>query len=490
MKITLTTQDPLAASPGALFLALGPGWRKEIATVDDAAEGELAAEIARQGFQGVRGESALYQSHGKLRVPYVVVVGIGDGAGTAAWHGFGSTVVQRAAELKATEALLAFAHDQGLDHAVELTAEGLLLSDYRFLQLKSTPAKTPRLATVKLAVPSAPSKLRSRLARGIATATGTCYARDLINLPAGVATPTFLAKEARAIGRRQKLQVKVHDEAALRRLGMGALLGVARGSAESPRFLELLYRPAKKAQRSVALGGKGVTFDSGGLSLKSTENMNTMKADMAGAATVVGVMTAAARLKLPVNVIGAVGLVENMVSGSAYKLGDVLTARNGVTIEVLNTDAEGRLVLADVLTYVCDRKVDRIIDLATLTGSCVIALGEEVTGAFTNDQAWCAEVLSAARRAGEPVWQLPMREEFGEQLKSDVADVKNVGKRWGGASIAAKFLERFVGEVPWVHLDIAGPAFAESGTTSRDSGATGVMVRTLVELFAVRPNND
>jgi leucyl aminopeptidase len=204
---------------------------------------------------------------------------------------------------------------------------------------------------------------------------------------------------------------------------------------------------------------------------------------MAGAATVLAAMTAIARLKPPVNIMGAMGLVENMISGSAYKLGDVLTARNGVTIEVLNTDAEGRLVLADVLSYVADQKVDRMIDLATLTGACVVALGEGITGAFTNNPSWCDEVLAAARRAGEPVWPLPMHKDFGELLKSDVADVKNVGKRWGGASIAAKFLERFVGEIPWVHLDIAGPAFAETGTACRDSGGTGVMVRTLVELF-------
>jgi leucyl aminopeptidase len=195
-------------------------------------------------------------------------------------------------------------------------------------------------------------------------------------------------------------------------------------------------------------------------------------------------MTAAARLKLPVNILGAIGLVENMISGSAYKLGDVLTARNGTTIEVLNTDAEGRLVLADVLSYVVDQKVERMIDLATLTGSCVVALGEDITGAFTNDQSWCNEVLAAAERAGEPMWQLPMHEFFNEQLKSDVADMKNVGKRWGGASIAAKFLERFVGEVPWVHLDIAGPAFVDAGNAQRDSGGTGVMVRTLLELLS------
>jgi leucyl aminopeptidase len=205
---------------------------------------------------------------------------------------------------------------------------------------------------------------------------------------------------------------------------------------------------------------------------------------MSGAATVLGAMSAIARLKLPVNILGAVGLVENMPSGSAYKLGDILTARNGVTIEVLNTDAEGRLVLADVLSYVVDQKVAKMVDLATLTGACVVALGEEVAGAFTNNQAWCDQLLEAASRAGEDVWQLPMFDSYAEQLRCDVADVKNIGTRWGGAITAAKFLEKFVGGVPWVHLDIAGPAFAESQKPHKDGGGTGAMVRTLVELAA------
>jgi leucyl aminopeptidase len=234
----------------------------------------------------------------------------------------------------------------------------------------------------------------------------------------------------------------------------------------------------------LALCGKGVTFDSGGLSLKPTDGMKTMKCDMAGAATVLATMTAIARLKLSVNVLGAMGLVENMPGGKSYKLGDVLTARNGVTIEVLNTDAEGRLVLADVLSYVVDKGAARLIDLATLTGACVVALGEDVVGAFTNDQPLCDEVLAAARRAGEDVWQLPMFDAYAEQLKSDVADCKNVGTRWGGAITAAKFLEKFVSATPWVHLDIAGPAFVETGKPHREGGGTGCMVRTLVELAA------
>jgi leucyl aminopeptidase len=212
--------------------------------------------------------------------------------------------------------------------------------------------------------------------------------------------------------------------------------------------------------------------------------MKTMKCDMSGAAAVLGAITTAARLKLPVNLLGAIGLVENMPSGTSYMLGEVLTARNGVTVEVMNTDAEGRLVLADVLSFAIDRGASQLIDLATLTGSCVVALGEEVAGVFTNDQPWCDQVLAAARSAGEDVWQMPMFDSFNEQLKSDVADCKNVGTRWGGAITAAKFLQKFVGETPWVHLDIAGPAFVETGKPHIEGGGTGTMVRTLVELAA------
>jgi leucyl aminopeptidase len=229
--------------------------------------------------------------------------------------------------------------------------------------------------------------------------------------------------------------------------------------------------------------GKGVTFDSGGLSIKPTDGMLTMKCDMAGAATVVGAMQAIARLKLPVNVIGLCGLVENMLGGDAYKLGDVLTARSGKTIEVHNTDAEGRLVLADVLDVAVERKVDKIIDLATLTGACVVALGTDVAGLMTNDQAWCDTIRAAADATGEQVWQLPMFAEFGEQIKGEVADIKNVGAgRWGGAITAAKFLEEFVAETPWTHIDIAGPAFLEKPKPYLDAGGSGAYVRTLVEI--------
>jgi leucyl aminopeptidase len=306
--------------------------------------------------------------------------------------------------------------------------------------------------------------------------------RDLVNRMADEIYPVSFAKRAEEMAAEVGLTCRVLDEEEMKADGMGSLLAVAIGSDRPPRLVVLEHQGADESAPVLGLVGKGVTFDSGGLSLKPTDGMKTMKCDMAGAATVFGAMAAIAKLKLPVNVKGYMGLVENMVSGSSYKLGDVLKARNGVTIEVLNTDAEGRLVLADVLNYAVSEKVDRLVDLATLTGACVVALGEEVTGVFSNNQQWQDTVLDSAKTSGEDAWQMPMFEQFGDLLKSDVADCKNVGPRWGGAITAAKFLEKFVEGKPWVHLDIAGPSFASSNKSDREGGATGCMVRTLVEI--------
>jgi leucyl aminopeptidase len=307
--------------------------------------------------------------------------------------------------------------------------------------------------------------------------------RRLVNEPPSEIYPESFAAEAVRVAEASGIAIEVWDQARLEAERCGLLLAVARGSAREPRLVILRYSGGKADQPPLALVGKGVTFDSGGLSIKPTDGMKTMKCDMAGAATVLGAMQAIAQLKLPVNVVGLCGLVENMLSGDSYKLGDVLRARSGKTIEVLNTDAEGRLVLADVLDVTLGLNPSRIIDLATLTGACVVALGNDVAGLMTNDQPWCDALKSAADTCGEPVWQLPMFTDYAEQIRSEVADIKNVGEgRWGGAITAAKFLEEFVAGKPWVHIDIAGPAFLESAKPWLDAGGSGFGVRTLVEI--------
>ncbi len=307
--------------------------------------------------------------------------------------------------------------------------------------------------------------------------------RRLVNEPPHSMYPVSFAELATEVAHACDLEIEVWDEARLEQERCGSLLAVARGSAQPPRLVMLRYHGGPDNQPPLALVGKGVTFDSGGLSLKPSDSMATMKCDMAGAATVLGAMQAIAQLRLPLNAIGLMGLVENMPGGRAMKLGDVLTARSGKTIEVLNTDAEGRLVLADLLDVAVEQGAARIVDLATLTGACVVALGLDVAGLMSNDSSWCQAVSTAAAACGEDVWQLPMFEDYGKQIRSEVADIKNVGEgRWGGAITAAKFLEEFVQGKPWVHMDIAGPAFLEKPKPWQDAGASGAYVRTLVEV--------
>ena len=321
------------------------------------------------------------------------------------------------------------------------------------------------------------------LERGQVIADSVNLTRRLVNEPADVIYPQTFAETATQEAAESGFEIEVWDEDRLREEKCGSLLGVARGSDRPARLLVMRHRGNDSNHPELALVGKGVTFDSGGLSLKPSEGMKAMKCDMAGAATVLGTMRGIARLKMPYHVLGVVGLVENMVSGNCYKLGDVLHARNGKTIEVLNTDAEGRLVLADALDVARDDKPQKMINLATLTGACVVALGTDVVGLMTNDQAWCDRIAETAASCGERAWQLPMFPEFSEQLRSKIADIKNIGEgRWAGAITAGKFLEEFVGDTTWTHMDIAGPAFQDKEKPEMDSGGSGVMVRTLMEL--------
>jgi leucyl aminopeptidase len=348
---------------------------------------------------------------------------------------------------------------------------------------KSEPARFVPDELWLVALPSAPvEEVRQNARRAAIEGQAVWLARELVNTPPCDLYPETFAARAQEVAAAAGVECLVFDEKQLEAERMGALLGVARGSDRPPRLVVLRYRRGTGG-RTLGLVGKGVTFDSGGLSLKTNEQMVDMKCDMAGAAAVLAAVGAIAELRLPVNVLGILALVENLPSGRALKLGDVLRARNGKTIEVLNTDAEGRLILADALAYALDQKVDHLVDLATLTGACMVALGVEVAGLMGNNEAWCEQVQAAARRAGEKAWPLPMFPHYGELIKSHVADIKNTGgTRYGGAITAAKLLEQFVGDVPWAHLDIAGPAWAEHESATRDPGGTGCFVRTLVEL--------
>jgi leucyl aminopeptidase len=323
---------------------------------------------------------------------------------------------------------------------------------------------------------------RQGMERGRIIAEATNLARDMVNEPANFMTPSHMAEVARDIANKYGLEIEVWEREQMEKNKMGALLGVAQGTKEKPKFIMLSYKGNPSKKGAVGFVGKGLTFDSGGISLKTQEWMSDMKGDMAGGADVIAAIGAAAALKLKINLTAIVPATENLPGGRALKPGDVLKASNGKTIEVLNTDAEGRLILSDALSYAVKNHLSPLIDLATLTGACHVALGDIYAGVFSNNQALADKVVSAGSEAGEMLWQLPLPEEYKELNKSDLADVKNSGGRYGGAITAALFLQEFVSDTPWVHIDIAGPFMSEKNKGVLVKGATGFGVRTLVHL--------
>jgi leucyl aminopeptidase len=360
--------------------------------------------------------------------------------------------------------------------------EGLVVGTRAPDLRKSEPSRHPFGTLTIIGPADAPPSFEGSVERGEVVGHAVNLARDLANTPPAEKSPTALAARAREVAGSAGLMVAVWDEAKIREERFGGLLGVAAGSEEPPAFVILEHRRGGDSP-TLALVGKGVTFDSGGLSLKPSASMEDMKSDMTGAAGVLATMTAIAQLGIEANVVGYMVLSENMVNGRAMKLGDVLTMRNGKTVEVLNTDAEGRLILADALSYAAEQGPSGILDLATLTGACIVALGTRVAGLFANHDGFASDVIRASGLTGERVWRLPLDDDYRELLKSQVADLKNVGGKWGGAVTAAKFLEEFVDGRPWVHLDIAGPSWADSESATRDAGGTGCFVRTLVALI-------
>lgn len=365
-------------------------------------------------------------------------------------------------------------------------AEGVHLGLYRFEKYLSESKRTPgKLSSITIV--SGAASRGAQMARGIAFAdlvcAGTNLARDLENAPGNEIYPATLAESARKIGKKYGVTVDVFDERKIEALGMGGLLGVSRGSSRPARFILMQHNRRAASAGTIVLVGKGVTFDSGGISLKPAQNMAEMKMDMSGAAAVIATLQTAARLRLPLHVVGLVPATENLPGGSALKPGDILRLHNGKTAEIDNTDAEGRLVLADALSYAARFDPDVVIDLATLTGACVVALGHHASGMLGNDEDTMRRLRESGERTYERVWPLPLFEEYEKQIKSDVADVKNVGGRWAGAITAAAFLKNFIGDYRWVHLDIAGTAIMEEAQDYVPKGGSGVGVRLLVDFL-------
>jgi leucyl aminopeptidase len=463
----------------------------EARTVDAASGGRLKALVARGDFSGKSGETLLLTDLAGMKAARVLLTGLGvrKNFNRKAYRRAVSAALSAATRTRITSVALALARPgaKELDDyylgraATEITGATL----YQVNDLKSgKKPKTPALASVlvgpvrRAAAPAA----RRGLAHGAAVANAMRVQRDLANLPANVCTPTYLAEQARALAKRAPaLKVQVLDAAALRREKMGCFLAVAQGSDEPAKFIVIEHRHSKSAP-TIALVGKGITFDSGGISLKDPGAMDEMKFDMSGAAAVIAVLGLTAELHLPLNVVGLIAASENMPNGRAIKPGDVVTSAAGLTVEILNTDAEGRLVLCDALHYARRFKPAAVIDIATLTGACVIALGAHHTGVMSNDEALAREIVAAGVRADDRAWQLPVTEEYAEQLKSNFADFANIGGREAGAITAAAYLGKFTQGMKWAHLDIAGTAYL--GGTHK--GSTGRPTPLLAEFLINR----
>jgi leucyl aminopeptidase len=483
VRIRVRDGDARSATAELIVLPVPAGEQdgRTIRELARAAGGGLRAAIAAARFSGREGQVATVPLGGARRRT-LFLVGLGDrahldldGWRRAAGRG------RRAADLAGARKV-AIVVDAGAADARHLGAviEGFRLAGYRFDKYKSDGDRPAPIAELVLLAPAAPAEraLAPLLAEIDAAVEAVATVRDLVNEPAAVKTPRYLASYAERLAA-PGLEVEVWDRARIEAESLAGLLAVARGSNEEPRFIRLSYR-APGARRRVALVGKGITFDSGGLSLKPAKAMETMKLDMAGGATVMAVMAALARARPAIDVDAFVPATENLPGGKAQKPGDVIRFRNGKTVEVLNTDAEGRLILADALATAAATEPDLIIDLATLTGACIVALGPQVAGAFGNDQATIDHLIAIGRDTGELLWQLPLVPEYRDDIKSPVADLKNVGGGNAGSITAALFLQEFVGTVRWVHLDIAGPAFTDKDLPYVPKGGTGFGVRMLL----------
>jgi len=458
--------------------------------VDRALDGAISRLIESGEIKGKLGDVALIHTLGRMRTARVVVAGLGKQPEFDL-----DKVRQVVAEAcrflrkKGARRVATITHGAGVggiepEQSARAIAEGAILGLYTFRKHITKDPETSDLEEL-LVVERDESRV-GQLERGCRYGTivseAANMARDMINEPANYMTPSNMAEAARQMSADYGLECTVLEREQMRELGMGALLGVAQGSHQEPRFIVLHYRGDPGSQKAIGLVGKGITFDSGGISIKPSEGMAEMKGDMAGGATVMAALSGIARLKPRVNVTALVPATENLPGGAALKPGDVVKAMNGKSVEVVNTDAEGRLILADALCYARRLGLSPLVDVATLTNACRIALGKVCTGAFTNNQELVEKVIKAGQEAGERVWQMPMYEEYKEQNKSDVADIKNTGGRFGGAITAAQFLGEFVEDTPWVHLDIAGTAESDKEKGYLVKGATGVGVRTLVGL--------
>jgi len=456
--------------------------------LDRASQGGVREVLRRGDMEGKLGATLLLYRLAGVAAERVLLVGLGAEADLREreYREAARAAVKAAQETGAGSATLCFTEIRAgrRDSAWKARQVALVAAEcaYRFESMKSKKSDPRPLARVELLVAARDAQAARGLREGGAIGTGMSLAKDLGNLPANVCTPAFLADQARKLAREWKLGLDVLERKDMEKLGMGSLLSVAQGSRQPPKLIVLHYDGGAKKAKPVVLVGKGITFDTGGISLKPSPEMDEMKFDMCGAASVLGALSACAEMKLKLNVVGIIPTTENMPGGAASKPGDIVTSLSGQTIEVLNTDAEGRLILCDALTYAERFEPAAVVDIATLTGACVIALGHVASGLFSNKEALARELLAAGEEARDRAWHLPLWDDYQEQLKSNFADMANIGGRPAGSVTAACFLSRFAKKFDWAHLDIAGTAW----NSGKDKGSTGRPVALLAGFLMKR----
>ena len=493
MELVVKSVNAETLKTATLVIAVGEGQAlgAVAAKIDSLSGGAISAVLKRGDLAGKPGQTLLLHSLPNLKAERVLLVGTGkdNELGDRPWRKLASSVLNVLKGLGGTDAVFALdglvVKNREAYGKTRLLAETLLDGEYVFDRFKSQKAEPRALKKVTLLTTKAlQPEVERAVKHATAIASGMSFTRDLGNLPPNLCHPTFLGEAAKSLAKSHKnLKVEVHDEKKLKELGMGAFLAVAQGSEQPPRLIVLNYQGAKKTDQPYVLVGKGITFDTGGISIKPAAGMDEMKYDMCGAASVFGTLRAVLELELPINLVCVMACAENMPSGSATRPGDIVETMSGQTVEILNTDAEGRLVLCDALTYVERFKPLAVIDIATLTGACVVALGGHTTGLMSNNDDLVGQLLDAGKRADDRAWQLPLFDEYQEQLDSPFADIANIGGPKGGAITAGCFLSRFTKSYSWAHLDIAGTAWLSGG---KDKGATGRPVPLLTQYLLDR----
>ncbi len=499
MEVRVVTGDITQIDADAIVVNLFEGVEQlggASAAVDKALGGAISSLMGKGEFKGKFGEVGIVHTLGKLPARMIAVAGLGKQRdfNLDKIRGVAGGFCRSLRKLNCHR-IATILHGAGVggvepEASGEAIAEGAVLGLYNFSRYKKPDYEDIAEMLIVGREQSEIPVVERGVRKGRIMAEATCLARDMVNEPANYMTPSRMADIAKEIADKHSLELNVFDLEDMEAMGMGALLGVARGSKEAPKLITLSYKGDERSEKAVGFLGKGITFDSGGISIKPSEAMGDMKDDMAGGAAGIAALSAIVQLNPKLNVTAVVPATENLPSGTALKPGDILKAMNGKTIEVISTDAEGRLILADALSYAVKQGLSPLVDLATLTGACRVALGNGYSGAFTNNQELLNEVIKAADKSGEKLWQMPMPEEYKQQNKSEIADVKNTGNKYGGAITAALFLSEFVDNTPWVHIDIAGTSLSSKESGYMVKGATGVGVRTLVELALSLANRE